>query len=73
MSDAKIVLENLLDKSILIIVRWDIRIKGTLKGFDNHLNVLLTDAEEIIDETKSRKLGTIVIRGDSITYIYAVE
>ncbi|QGA69043.1 LSM domain-containing protein [Sulfolobus sp. E11-6] len=73
MSDSKIVLENLLNRRLSIIVKGDKMIKGTLKGFDNHLNVLLTDAEEIKDKTESRKLGTIIIRGDSITYIQEAE
>ncbi|WP_338602998.1 LSM domain-containing protein [Sulfolobus tengchongensis] len=73
MPDSKEALENLLDKSVLIIVKGNVKIKGTLKGFDNHLNILLEDAEEIANETKNRKLGTLIIRGDGIEYIYPAE
>lgn len=42
---------------------------GSLTSFDIHINVVLQDAEERIDGEMKRKLGTVFIRGDTITII----
>lgn len=42
---------------------------GTLVSFDIHINVVLQDAEERVDNEMKRKLGTVFIRGDTITII----
>lgn len=42
---------------------------GKLKAFDIHINVVLEDAEERVDGEVKRKLGSIFIRGDTITII----
>ena len=42
---------------------------GRLNAFDIHINVVLDDAEEHVDGQMKRKLGTLFIRGDTITII----
>ncbi|MBN2422783.1 small nuclear ribonucleoprotein [Candidatus Woesearchaeota archaeon] len=42
---------------------------GKLKAFDIHINIVLEDAEERIDGEVKRKLGTVFVRGDTITII----
>ncbi|MBD3352883.1 MAG: hypothetical protein GF364_15475 [Candidatus Lokiarchaeota archaeon] len=46
---------------------------GTLKEYDQHLNLILEDAQELViwrTGIKSKKdVGKVIIRGDSIVYI----
>ncbi len=42
---------------------------GNLISFDIHINTVLEEAEERIDGEVKRKLGTVFIRGDTITII----
>jgi len=42
---------------------------GKLNAFDIHINVVLDDAEERVDGELKKKLGTVFIRGDTITVI----
>ena len=42
---------------------------GILNAFDIHINIVLEEAEEIIDGEVKRKLGVVFIRGDTITII----
>ena len=42
---------------------------GKLNAFDIHINVVLNECEERVDGKVSRKLGTVFIRGDTITII----
>uniref|UniRef100_A0A158PCC7 Sm protein E n=1 Tax=Angiostrongylus cantonensis TaxID=6313 RepID=A0A158PCC7_ANGCA len=46
---------------------------GYIVGFDEYMNVVLDEAEELNMRTQSRnKLGRILLRGDNITMIHAV-
>ncbi|XP_027903716.1 small nuclear ribonucleoprotein E-like [Vigna unguiculata] len=46
----------------------ELRIEGRLVGFDDSMNLVLDDAEEVNIEKKTRKtLGRIVLTGNSIT------
>ncbi|HLE34982.1 MAG TPA: LSM domain-containing protein [Nitrososphaerales archaeon] len=63
------VLDESLGRVVLIKMKGGKVIRGTLQGFDQHMNLLLEEAEEIIEEGKSNNLGTIVVRGDNVVII----
>ena len=48
------------------------KVRGKLKTFDMHLNIILEEAEEIMDDN-TKPLGTILIRGDSVVFVSPVE
>lgn len=58
-------MSNNKDKVILLRLRNNKTIKGSLQDFDIHMNLTLKDAEDISDE-KTAQLGTILLRGDNI-------
>lgn len=43
---------------------------GNLNSFDIHINIVLDEAEERENNELKRKLGTVFIRGDTITVIF---
>ena len=46
----------------------DLRIEGRIIGFDEYMNLVLDDAEELQVKKKTRKaLGRILLKGDNIT------
>ncbi len=57
------------DKRVLVELKNNRQYVGKLKAFDIHINVVLEDAEEHVDNEVKRKLGVIFIRGDTITVI----
>ena len=57
------------DKRVLVELKNQKTFVGSLKAFDIHINVVLDDAEELVDGESKRKLGTIFLRGDTIILI----
>lgn len=63
------VLDESVGKVVLIKLKGGKIIRGTLQGFDQHMNLLLEASEEIFEEGKKTSLGTIVVRGDNVVII----
>ena len=57
------------DKRVIVELKNNKKYVGKLKSFDIHINVVLEDVEEYVDNEVKRKLGVIFIRGDTITII----
>ncbi len=63
------VLDESISKVVLIKLKGNKTIRGTLLGFDQHMNLLLDQSEEIPSEGDTKNLGTIVVRGDNVVMI----
>ncbi len=63
------VLDESIDKIVLIKLKGGKTIRGNLRGFDQHMNLLLDGSEEIPSEGEARSIGTIVVRGDNVVMI----
>ena len=59
---------NSKDKVVLLRLRNNKTIQGTLKDFDIHINLTLENAEDISEENK-KQLGKVLLRGDNILAI----
>ena len=59
-------LAKYLDKRLDITLNCDRRVAGIMKGYDQFMNIVLDNSLEFDNENKTRQLGTIVIRGNSI-------
>jgi len=57
------------NKTVMVDLKNGLRFVGKLRAFDIHINVVLHEAEEHKDGDVRRKLGTVFIRGDTITII----
>ncbi|MET1101518.1 MAG: LSm family protein [Pyrodictiaceae archaeon] len=64
----KVLAENL-GNMVLVKLKGSKEVRGKLKSYDQHLNLVLEDAEELRSDGSIRKLGTIVIRGDNVVLI----
>lgn len=57
------------DKTVMVDLKNGLRYIGKLRAFDIHINIVLEHAEEESQGETKRKLGTVFIRGDTITTI----
>jgi small nuclear ribonucleoprotein len=62
------VLDESVGKVVLIKLKGGKVLRGTLQGFDQHMNLLLENSEEVGDGGATN-LGTIVVRGDNVVII----
>ncbi len=62
------ILNNALNKSVLVRLKGAREFRGELQGYDMHMNLVLANAEEM-KENEAKKLGTVVVRGDNIVFI----
>ena len=60
------------DKSVLLRLRNNKTVKGSLVDFDVHMNLTLNDAEDVTEDSPI-KLGKILLRGDNILAISLPE
>lgn len=48
----------------------DLRIEGNIRGFDEYMNIVLEDSDEIYVKKSQRKpIGKILLKGDNISLI----
>lgn len=59
-------LNSSVDKEVLIQLKEGREIKGTLRSFDAHMNLVLEDAKDLKTD---KKLSTMLVRGDNILFI----
>jgi len=61
------------NKKVVVELKNGKQYIGKLNSFDIHINVVLDEAEERENGEVTRKLGTIFLRGDTITIISPTE
>lgn len=63
------ILEESLGKIVLVRLKGGKSLRGKLRGFDQHLNLVLEETEETTDAENMKKLGLIIVRGDNVVII----
>ncbi|WP_455368029.1 LSM domain-containing protein [[Eubacterium] cellulosolvens] len=63
------IFEQSLGKIVLVELKGGRGVRGKLYSYDQHMNLVLEDAEEIGEDNNARKIGTIIVRGDNVIII----
>lgn len=63
------ILEQNIGKIVLVRLRGGKSLRGKLKGFDQHLNLVLDETDDTSDIENIKKLGLIIVRGDNVVLI----
>mmetsp|Transcript_5137 Transcript_5137/g.15013 ORF Transcript_5137/g.15013 Transcript_5137/m.15013 type:complete len:89 (+) Transcript_5137:66-332(+) len=67
-------LQNKTRVQIWLYENTELRIEGKIVGFDEYMNLVLDEAEELLMKKKERKpLGRILLKGDSITLMMTAQ
>ncbi|MAH07189.1 small nuclear ribonucleoprotein [Candidatus Pacearchaeota archaeon] len=63
------VLNNSKGKEVLVQLKNNRQMVGTLLAFDIHINTVLDNAREIVDGESKRSFGLTFLRGDTVIFI----
>ena len=66
-------LKKYMDKRLAIKLNGNRTINGTLRGFDQFMNLVLDETVEQVTATEQNSIGMVLIRGNSIVMIEALE
>ena len=62
-----------MDKRLAIKLNGNRTVNGTLRGFDQFMNLVLDETVEVVSASEQNNIGMVVIRGNSIVMIEALE
>ncbi len=63
------VLNQAVNKNVIVELKGKREYRGVLDGYDPHMNIVLKNAEELINGEPVRKLSLAIVRGDNVIYI----
>lgn len=63
------VLNKAINQQVIVELKGKRGYRGILDGYDPHMNLVLKNAEEIRDSQVTRKVDSIIVRGDNVIYI----
>ena len=58
-----------LGKPVIVALKGNKEYRGTLDGFDPHMNLVLKQTEVFIGGESKENIPTLLVRGDNVIYI----
>lgn len=62
-------LSKSIGKQVLVELKGSVQIRGTLKAFDVHMNIVLEKAELLENNEVKKQYGNLILRGDNVILI----
>lgn len=62
-------LNESIGRDVLVVLKGNIHIRGLLKAFDVHMNIVLEGAEQLENGEPKTKYGKLILRGDNVLLI----
>ena len=63
------IFEDSLNKVVLVQLKGGRNVRGRLYSFDQHMNLVLEEAEDVTNAEAAKRLGTIIVRGDNVVLV----
>eukprot|EP00483_Globobulimina_turgida_P000347 UN00347 len=66
-------LKKYMDQRMRVLLNGKREVTGVLRGFDQFMNLVLDDTQEIVSKKDKNDIGVVVIRGNSIIQMELLE
>ncbi|MFO8110301.1 MAG: LSM domain-containing protein [Thermoplasmata archaeon] len=63
------VLNRNIGNHVIVELRYGKEYRGTLDGYDPHLNLVMNDVKEFIEGEQTRTMEKALVRGDNVIYV----
>ena len=63
------ILNQCISQNVMVELKGGRGYRGTLDGFDPHMNLVLKNAEELLNNETTRKVDLAIVRGDNVIYV----
>ena len=62
-------LNQSINSNVMVELKGGRGYRGVLDGFDPHMNLVLKNAEELLNNESQRKVELAIVRGDNVIYV----
>ncbi len=62
-------LNQSINSPVIVELKAGREFRGILDGYDPHLNLVLKNAEELVQRESVRKVDLALVRGDNVVYV----
>lgn len=62
-------LNQSINSPVIVELKAGREFRGILDGYDPHLNLVLKNAEELVQKESVRKVDLALVRGDNVVYV----
>jgi small nuclear ribonucleoprotein len=62
-------LNQSISQNVMVELKGGRGYRGVLDGFDPHMNLVLKNAEELLNNEPTRKVDLAIVRGDNVIYV----
>jgi small nuclear ribonucleoprotein len=62
-------LNQSISQNVMVELKGGRGYRGILDGFDPHMNLVLKNAEELLNNETTRKVDLAIVRGDNVIYV----
>lgn len=62
-------LNQKINSNVIVELKGGRGYRGVLDGYDPHMNLVLKNAEELMNNEVKRRLEVTIVRGDNVIYI----
>ena len=66
-------LKRYMEKRLSVKLNAGRKVVGTLRGFDQFMNLVLSETVEVVSATERNEIGTTVVRGNSIVQMECLD
>jgi small nuclear ribonucleoprotein len=63
------IFDESIGKVVLVELKGGRTVRGKLYSYDQHMNLVLEDADDITNPDNAKRIGTIIVRGDNVVLV----